>query len=99
MYVEPHCTPDELAALIRAERRPGVARRLNAIRLALLGDTAPDIAEDTLSSERAVRGWVARYNAGGPVGPVDRAGRGRKGPLTRTSGSGSRRGSDPGRRR
>jgi len=41
MYVEPHCTPDELAALIRAERRPGVARRLNAIRLALLGDTAP----------------------------------------------------------
>jgi transposase len=78
MHVEPHCTADELAVWIRAERRPGVVRRLNAIRLALLGDTAPDIAEDMLSSERAVRGWVARYNAGGPAALIDRAGRGRK---------------------
>ena len=81
MHVEPHCTLAELDEMIRAERRPGVARRLTAIRSAVLGDTAPDIAEDTGASERSVRGWVERYNAGGPVALVDRAGRGRKGPL------------------
>src|SRR5882724_10766191 len=64
MHVAPHPTADEWAELARTERRPEVARRLGAIRLAVLGDTAPDIAEDTRSSERAVRGWVARYNAG-----------------------------------
>jgi len=81
MHVEPHHTADELADLIRTERRAVVARRLRAIHLALLGDTAPDIAEDLRSSERAVRGWVARYNAGGPVALLDRPGRGRKSPI------------------
>jgi len=82
MHVEPHYTADELTDLIRTERRPRMARRLAAIRSAVLGDTAGDIVEDTGSSERAVRGWVARYNAGGPAALVDRPGRGRKGPLT-----------------
>src|SRR5215212_7864651 len=81
MHVEPHHTADELADLIRTERRSGVARRLRATHLALPGDTAPDIAEDTLSSERAARGWVARYNAGGPAALADRPGRGRKPPV------------------
>ena len=81
MHVAPQYSADELAEFARTERRPEVARRLGAIRLALLGDTAPDIAEDTRSSERAVRGWVARYNGGGPAALVDRPGRGRKGPL------------------
>jgi transposase len=81
MHIEPHHTADELADLIRAERRAGVARRLGAIHLALLGDTAPDIAEDTGSSERSVRGWVARYNAGGAAALLDRPGRGRKSPV------------------
>ena len=77
MHVEPHHTLDELADLIRTERRSVIARRLTAIRLAVLGNTAPDVAEDTLSSERSVRGWVARYNAGGPSALADRPGRGR----------------------
>lgn len=81
MHIEPHCTLDELVTLIRSERRPRVVRRLTAIQLALTGDTAPDIAEDTHTSERAVRGWVARYNAGGPAALLDRPGRGRKGPV------------------
>ena len=50
MHVEPHCPLPELDALIRTERRPWVARRLRAIRSAVLGDTAGDIVEDTGAS-------------------------------------------------
>jgi hypothetical protein len=42
--------------MIRSERRPGVARRQGATRPALSGDTAPDGAEDTGASGRAVWG-------------------------------------------
>src|SRR5947209_19945367 len=81
MHVEPHHTPARLAGLIRAEPRARVARRLAAVRLALLGQTAARVAGQVLLSERQVRTWVARYNAGGPDALADRAGRGRKGPL------------------
>jgi transposase len=82
MHVEPRHTADRLEALIRAEPRAKVARRLTAVRLALLGQTAPAIAAQVLLSDRQVRTWVARYNAGGPDALADRPGRGRKGPLT-----------------
>jgi transposase len=82
MHVEPHRTPDQLAALIRAEPRAKVVRRLTAVRLALLGQTAPAIAAQVLLSDRQVRTWVGRYNEGGPEALSDRPGRGRKGPLT-----------------
>jgi transposase len=81
MQVEPHFTPAELAALIRAERRAKVAQRLSAVRLAALGHTAVAVGERVLLSERAVRTWVGRYNAGGIDALADRPGRGRKGPL------------------
>src|SRR5262245_24571829 len=82
MHVEPHQTAERLTGLIRAEPRARVARRLSAVRLALLGHTASDIAEQILLSERQVRTWVARYNAGGTDGLTDRPGRGRKPPLS-----------------
>ena len=82
MHVAPHHTADRLAELIRAEPRARVGRRLAAVRLALLGRTAPQIAGEVLLCERSVRAWVARYNAGGPDALADRPGRGRKGPLT-----------------
>jgi len=82
MRVTPHHTAEQLATLIRAEPRAKVARRLAAVRLALLGHTAPDIAAQVLLSDRQVRTWVARYNAGGAEALADRPGRGRKGPLT-----------------
>jgi transposase len=82
MHVEPHHTPDQLAALIRTEPRAKVARRLTAVRLALLGQAAPAIAAQVLLSDRQVRTWVARYNQGGPGALADRPGRGRHGPLT-----------------
>ena len=48
MHVEPHHTADELAELIRTERRAKVACRLSAVRLAVLGHTALDVAERVL---------------------------------------------------
>jgi transposase len=82
MHVEPHRTADQLEALIRAESRAKVARRLTAVRLALLGQTAQAIARQVFLTDRQVRTWVARYNAGGPDALADRPGRGRRGPLT-----------------
>src|SRR5262245_54358119 len=81
MHVEPHHTAEQLADLIRAEPRARVARRLTAVRLALLGHTAAGIAGQVLLSDRQVRTWVARYNGGGPDAPAGRPGRGRKAPL------------------
>jgi hypothetical protein len=82
MHVEAHHSADQLAERIRAESRARIARRLSAVRLALLGHTANDVAEQVLLSERHVRTWVARYNGGGVEALTDRPGRGRKKPLT-----------------
>ena len=82
MHVEAHHTADQLAELIRAEPRAKVARRLTAVRLARLGSTAAQVAEQVFLSERQVRAWVARYNGGSTGGLADRPGRGRKPPLT-----------------
>ena len=82
MHVDPHHTADQLAEFIRAEPRAKVARRLTAVRLALLGSTAAQVAGQVLLSERQVYAWVARYNAGSVAALADRPGRGRKPPLT-----------------
>ena len=81
MHVEPRHTAEQLADLIRVERRAKVARRLDAVRLAMLGHTAAEVAERVLLSDRQVRTWVARYNDGGADALADRGGRGRNGPL------------------
>ena len=82
MRVEPHHTPDELAALARAEPRGKVARRLLAVRLAALGQPAEAVGPQVLLTGRQVKTWVARYNAGGAAALVDRPRAGRPGPLT-----------------
>ncbi len=82
MHIEPHHTPEQLATRIRTEPRAKVARRLTAVRLALLGQTAPAIAAQVLLSDRQVRTWVARYNQGGVAALADQSGRGRHGPLS-----------------
>jgi transposase len=81
VHVEHYHSPEKLAELIRAETCARRARRLSAVRLAMLGRTAPDVAEQVLLSERQVRTWVARYNGGGLPALDDLPGRGRKGPL------------------
>lgn len=82
MRVEPRDTPERLADLARAEPRAKVARRLMAVRSAMLGRTARQIATEVLLTDRQVRTWVARYNAEGVDGLADRPGRGRRGPLS-----------------
>lgn len=81
MHVVPHHTAEQLGELIRVERRGKVARRLDAVRLAMFGHTAAEIGDRVLLSDRQVRTWVARYNDGGLDALSDRPGRGRKGPL------------------
>ena len=81
MHVETHRTPEQLADRIRAGPRARPARRLMAVRLALMGRTADQVAVEVLLSPRQVRALVARYNADGPDALGDRPGRGRKGPL------------------
>ncbi len=82
MHVEAHDTPEALAVLIRSEPQARIARRLMAVRLALLGRAAAAIAAEVLLCERQVYAWVARYNTGGAAALADRPGRGRKGPLS-----------------
>ena len=81
MHVERYHSPERLAELVRAEKCARRARRLSAVRLAMLGQTAAAIGEQVLLSERQVRAWVARYNGGGLPALDDLPGRGRKGPL------------------
>lgn len=83
MHVEPHDTPEHLARLVKAERRARVARRLLAVRRAMIGRPAPEVAREALVTERQVRNWVARYNAEGVDGLADRPKSGRPGPLDR----------------
>jgi transposase len=82
MHVQPHHTAEDLAARIRSEPRAKLARRLTAVRLALLGQAPEQVGPQVLLSPRQVRTWVRRYNAAGLDGLRDRPGRGRKGPLT-----------------
>jgi transposase len=82
MHVEPHHTAAELAARIRSEPRAKLARRLTAVRLALLGQAPEQVGSQVLLSARQVRTWITRYNAAGLGGLLDRKGRGRRGPLT-----------------
>jgi transposase len=81
MHVEHYHSPERLAELIRAETCAKRARRLSAVRLAMLGQAAPQIALQVLLSQRQVRAWVYRYNGGGLAALDDLPGRGRKGPL------------------
>ncbi len=75
MRVEPRHTPEEPAALARAEPSGRVARRLRAVRLAVLGRAAEAVGPLVLLSGRQVKTWVARYNAGGAESLADRPGR------------------------
>ncbi len=77
MHVEAHDTPEALADIIRSDPLARIARRLMAVRLALLGRAA-----EVLVCERQVYACVARCNTGGAAALADRPGRGRKGPLS-----------------
>lgn len=72
MTVRPHHSIDELHRLYRSEIGARMARRLQTIWLARQGSTCREIMAVTGASRRAVQQWVAKYNACGLDGLVDR---------------------------
>src|SRR5262249_15939358 len=65
MHIEAHDPLDRLQEAARGPRTPRTWPRVQAIILAPRGDTAGPIARAPGVSRRAVRAWVAAYNAGG----------------------------------
>lgn len=82
MRVESHHTVAELRVLIRQEPQARLVRRLQAVLAAMQGESAVAVAAHVQLSDRAVQGWVTRYNASGVAGLTDQPGRGRKKSLT-----------------
>lgn len=82
MHVHDHLPLDELQFLAKAITKKRVWLRYQAVILAIQGDTAADIARTLGCSERAVQGWVARYNRGGPHALDERPHTGRPARLT-----------------
>ena len=66
MYVHDHLPLDELQRRTKQISRKRVWIRYQAVILALQGRSAAEIARALSCSSRAVQGWVARYNRGGP---------------------------------
>lgn len=82
MHVHDHRPLDELQFLAKAITQQRVWLRYQAIIHAIQGDTAADIARTLGWSERAVQGWVARDNRGGPHALDERPPTGRPARLT-----------------
>lgn len=77
MFVADHHTIEQLQELTQAIHSKRVWRRAQAVVLAQQGRTARDIADSLGCSLKAVKNWVAQYNAGGIEALHDRARSGR----------------------
>lgn len=82
MHVKDYVPLEKLKKLVRSEKNPRVARRIQIIILALEGYTAPGIALSLSLSRRACQEWVKRFNQQGLSGLQDQPGRGRNALLT-----------------
>ena len=78
MHVELYHTTTELKKFFRKEKDQRRAVRIRAIYLALMGKTAPQIAQVLGYTRRVVQNWVYSYNRRGIEGLGDDKGRGRK---------------------
>ncbi len=65
MFVADHHTTEQLQELAQALPQKRIWRRAQAVVLAKQGRTARDIADAPGCSLKAVKNWVAQYNAGG----------------------------------
>src|SRR4051794_41166230 len=65
MFVADHHTTEQLQELAQALTQKRIWRRAQAVVLAKQGRTARDIADALGCSLKAVKNWVAQYNAGG----------------------------------
>lgn len=78
MHVELYHTTSELKKIFRKEKDPRRAIRIRAVYLALMGKTAPQIAQVLGYTRRVVQNWIYSYNRRGIEGLDDNKGRGRK---------------------
>jgi transposase len=78
MHVELYHTTSELKKIFRKEKDPRRAVRIRAVYLALMGQTAPKIAQVLGYTRRVVQNWIYSYNRRGLEGLNDNKGRGRK---------------------
>jgi transposase len=77
VFVADHHTTEQLQELTRALPQKRIWRRAQAVLLAKQGRTAQDIADALGCSLKAVKNWVAQYNAGGIAALQDRPRSGR----------------------
>jgi len=81
MHVELYHTTGELKKIFRKEKDSRRAARIRAVYLALMGKTAPQIANVLGYTRRVVQNWTYSYNCRGLEGLNDNKGRGRKSKL------------------
>lgn len=81
MHVELYHTTTELKQLFRKGKDPRLAVRIRAVYLALMGKTAPQIADVLGYSRRMIQKWIYSYNRHGLGGLNDDSGRGNKSKL------------------
>jgi transposase len=81
MHVELYHTTNELKKIFRKEKDPRRAVRIRAVYLALMGKTAPQIADVLGYARRVVQNWIYSYNRHGLDGLQDQTGRGSKARL------------------
>lgn len=78
MNVELYHTSSELKQLFRKEKDALLSSRLRAVYLALMGQSAPDIAALLGYRRRTIQNWVYAYNKRGLEGLRDTPGRGQR---------------------
>ena len=72
MHVISHNSRKKLQTLYRTEMNARLARRIQGVYLAMMGQTCHDITQIVSVSRRTVQQWVARYNQGGLEALYDR---------------------------
>jgi transposase len=81
MHVELYHTTNELKNIFRKEKDQRRAVRIRAVYLALMGKTAPQIADVLGYARRVIQNWIYSYNRHGLDGLQDQTGRGSKARL------------------
>ena len=71
MYVASHYSLEQLQSLLKKERHPRVARRLQAVLWAQQGQSVSQIAALAVVQTRTVHNWITRYNQRGLEGLRD----------------------------
>jgi transposase len=82
MYVEPHCSQEELLQRIRTCNDHRLRKRMRLIYRAMQKLSADEVGQQVKLCRRQVQKWVQRFNADGLKGLRDRPGRGSPLPLT-----------------